>query len=116
MLTLLVGMDGSHISLKMFAPGEPLVPPLPRAPIHPHILLHATLHDEHGRRRHPTSTRLFGEVRHGHRRTQTRISRGALSRGAVSAAHAHVHATGTGTSRTTPRARHRRPALHKVRI
>jgi hypothetical protein len=103
--TLLVGVDGSYMPLQMFSASKALVAPINGATIHPHVLLHATLHHEYGRRRHPTTTRLLREVRHRHGRSQMSRFRSAYT--AIAA-----HAT---TLQASPRARHR-PSLHKVAI
>jgi len=89
-LTLLVRVDRSHVPLQMFAAGKALVASVNSAPVHPHVLLHTTLHDDHGGRRHPAPAGLFREVRHGHRRTQTTRSRSTHT----TAAAAHAHAAG----------------------
>lgn len=87
-LTLLVGVDRPHVPLQMFAAGKALVASINGTPVHPHVLLHTTLHDDHGCRRHSTPAGLLREVRHGHRRTQTTRSRS--TRAAAAAAHAHA--------------------------
>jgi len=97
---LLVGVDESYMPLQMFSASKALVAPINRAPIHPHVLLHATLHHEYGRCRHLTAARLLREVRHGHGRTQMSRFRSAHTTVALQAG---------------PRMRHR-PALHKVAI
>jgi len=68
-MRLLVGVDRSYVPLQMFATGKTLVASINGTPVHPHVLLHTTLHDDHGRRWHPTPAGLLREVRHGHRRT-----------------------------------------------
>jgi len=69
LVRLLVGVDRSYVPLQMFAAGKALVASINGASVHSHVLLRTTLHDDHGRRRHPTPAGLLREVRHGHRRT-----------------------------------------------
>ena len=87
-LTLLVGVNRSYVPLQMLAAGKALVASINGTPVHPHILLHTTLYDDDGRRRHPTPAGLLREVRHRHRRTQTTRSRSTHT--ATAAAHAHA--------------------------
>jgi hypothetical protein len=89
LVRLLVGVDGSYMPLQMFATSKGLVASFNRAPIHPHILLHATLYNNHGRSRHPPRAGFLSEVRYGHGRSQV-----TRSRGAHTATAAGAHATG----------------------
>ena len=68
-LTLLVGVDRSHMPLQMFAASEALVASVDHTLVHPHVFLHTTLHHEHRCRGNTAAAGLLCEVRHGHGRS-----------------------------------------------
>lgn len=90
LVRLLVCVDRSHMPLQMLTASKALVAPVDGAPVHPHVLLHTALHDEHRSRRHTAPARLFCEVWNWHWRTQTTRSRSTHA----AAPTAHTHAAG----------------------
>jgi len=59
LVRLLVCVDRSHMPLQMLTASKALVAPVDGAPVHPHVLLHTALHDEHRSRWHTAPARLF---------------------------------------------------------